>query len=310
MNPALPAAPAAPSSSSAPNAGGSTSVNNPPPGGGAAAKPAAPAAPTQGNPTPPVDPNAEELKQLDTLLKKHAPKVKAKDREVALDTLDKIKHYSSKGFGAERFIEEGKKQSYEAQQILKLKEQLNSDDPREQLAAIKSLAGPKAAKVAENLLFEEMQREEKYKDVDPATRELLQRSERLEQEVRSLQQEKQQRLEAEKQLKEQELVKQLRQDVLDTSKKVIELMKASDELAPSLLPRVARYMRINNQLEVPLDAGGIAAAIQDDIRGEFLHLSSTMDGNGLLDLFGEKAAASISRAWLQRARMPQGETAP
>lgn len=238
--------------------------------------------------------------------------LKVRGEEVPLSKLtpEQMYHYASKGFGAEKLIEEGKRQSFEAQQILKLKQAISGDDEDAALEALQQLAGPKASKVAEKLLYRELQQEERFKGVPEPVQEILKANEALQNQLREMQMHQQRAVQAERQRLEQMEVQRIQAEVHQTATKVLEAMKVPPDLAPSVMPRIARAMRINGQLEVPLSPEQLMVSVQEEMQSEMGQTMDSMSDDALLDLLTEKRVARLSKRWLERLNAPQASAQP
>ncbi len=121
--------------------------------------------------------------------KKYKLKIRNEEREVDEDMVVK---YAQQAFGAERTFEEAKKLREEAGEIKKLQDLLQSDDAdvEDQLAAYEKLLGPKAARLAEERVWRELQRQKEEEQLSPREKQYRQALERQHQQLSQLQQEK------------------------------------------------------------------------------------------------------------------------
>lgn len=250
---------------------------------------------------PVVDPKAEKKQQVNQLLKELGYKVKAKDRELDPD-VDAVFGFANRGYGATQLVEEAKAEKAKAAEILKLKEQLDGDDPEAALAALQKLGGRHTEQLAMRIAREKFQRAQEEEQLSERERYFKQQAEQQQAELRRYKEiEAQRAREAEEQNYKKEFTS-LQAELLQQAVGIAKALRMTEAQAPSILPRIARHMRAAKAAGVDVLPEQIAAEVQAEVDGEWQERTNAMSPEQRYDFHGPEYVKSLIREHMKRVK--------
>lgn len=257
--------------------------------------------------TPP-DPKAE----LNAALKKAGVKLKAKDREYVPKDIDDLTSKAQRVYGLETELERFKAEKSEVDTIKQWRAAVEADDEDAATRAF-DLLSPKAQQNAAKWLQRKAQSYEQERELSPEAREYKRMMEERESQLREYQDRERKAREESERSERVARVREAHASALNVAKGVTQALKASDKVAPTLVPLVARHMRVAFEVAAatgePVDESAVLAQVQDNVRSDVLEQFSTvadgMDDEALFDAMGEKVAKRLMRVALaRRGRAP------
>jgi hypothetical protein len=277
---------------------------------GGAGKPApAKEKPAEAEATKPEAPKEPDLDaQLAAALKAKGLKLKAKGKELPVDSLDKLLHYANKAFGGENSFEEANKLREEYEPIRGLLEQAKTN-PR---AVVERLLGAQVSqKVAEDILTEAMQAEKRRESVPEHLRPYMDENQRLRDELARRDAEHERaRAEAEATAQKERLQRTF-EEVKTNAFEALKSAGFPQEMAPALVRRLAPYMEENVALGSPHNPAALAALMKEDLQAEHAAIAKgfveAKDGAGLEAWLGPDVTKLLMRHALNRHRGGNGQ---
>jgi hypothetical protein len=250
-----------------------------------------------------VDPKAE----INAALKKAGVKLKAKDREYVPRDIDDLTSKAQRVYGLEAELEKFKSEKTEADTIKQWRAAVEADDEDAASRAFDVLS-PKAQANAAKWLQRKAAAWEQERQLPPEAVEAKRRADELEAKLAEYR-DKEQRTAQERQRTES--VQRLREahgQALKVAQGVVGALKASEKVAPTLVPLVARHMRVALSVAEasgePVDEAAVMAEVQENVRSDVLEQFSTvaggMDDDALYDAMGEQVAKRLMRVALRR----------
>lgn len=246
---------------------------------------------------PKLDPRAE----LNERIKSAGIKLKAKDREIPVSSLDDLVSRANRVFGVESLLEEAKTKTSEAEQVKAWKSAMEADDANAAGEAFDALS-PKAQRNALQWLQRKAQAAQEEESLSPRERELRAALESSERQRREFERRDMETRRAREEQEAAEELSRTRNMAAEMAMKTLESMKAPKDMAPALLPRVARVLRVGLEAGVQLSPEEVANEVRDGLLSEHRMLTDGMDGEGLIALMGEDMAKKVARAFLARRR--------
>jgi len=247
----------------------------------------------------PKPPDVKE--ELNAVIRRAGLKLKARDKEVPVTSVDDLLSRAQRVYGVEALLEEVKAAKSEVEAVKAWRAAVESDDVRAAEEAFEALP-PKAQRNALAWLQRKMEAAKEEESMTQRERQLraaLEESERLRREYERRDAEaRRQREEAEARA---ELERQ-RNLAAGIAQKTLEALKAPKELAPSLVPRVARVLRVALEAGIELTPDEVAAEVRDEVLGEVRTLTASLDGEALIAALGEETAKKLAKAFLARRR--------
>jgi hypothetical protein len=247
----------------------------------------------------PKPPDVKE--ELNAVIRKAGLKLKARDKEVPVTSIDDLLSRAQRVYGVEALLEEAKAAKSEVEAVKSWLAAVESDDARAAEEAFEALS-PKAQRNALAWLQRKMEAAKEEESMTQRERELraaLEASERQRREYERRDAEaRRQREEAEARA---ELERQ-RNIAAGIAQKTLEALKAPKELAPALVPRVARVLRVGLEAGIDLTPDEVAAEVRDEVLGEVRLLTASLDGEALIAALGEETAKKLAKAFLARRR--------
>jgi len=240
--------------------------------------------------------------QVAAWLKSKGHKLKARGKEVPVESLEQLLHHANRSFGAEILMERGKRAQEEAARerqarALVASRTANIDD---RLAAFDALGIPDD--VLEEKLLRRIDAIEKDKALSPEAKEyrsIIERQNAELEKFHAMQREAQEqfaRQQYEQQVAEKrELAAGL---ALDVSKQLgIKLDKA-----PMVLQLTAQAIALNEEAGTPSTREQVAAAVQEELKEQFSGVVDSMDGASLATFIGQKNVKKLADYWLAQVR--------
>jgi len=246
---------------------------------------------------PKVDPRAE----LNERVKAAGIKLKAKDREVSVNSIDDLVGRANRVFGVESLLEEAKATKSEAEAVKSWRAAVESDDDALAEEAFDALSA-KGQRNALKWLQKKHAKAEEEESLSPREKELrhaLEASERQRREYEA--RDAKTRQEREEQQAQAEMTR-TREMAAGMAMKALEALKAPKELAPMLLPRVARVLRVAMQGGVEMSPDEVASEVRDSVLAEQRQLIAGMDAEGLVSVFGEEISKKLVKHYLAKRK--------
>lgn len=237
--------------------------------------------------------------EIARLLKAEGVKLKAKDREVSVTSLEDLTSRAQRVFGMETLLEEAKREKAEAEKVKSWQARLDSEDD----GAIEELS-PKA-QIALAKWYERKAAEyEKARELPPEVREERARAEDYKRRLAEYEAQEAQRKEAAEAEEYEAGVQTLRAELAKTAMAALKELKAEGAGVERLLPRVARVVRAAEAEGVSLSPEEIAAEVTSGMREEWgSFLSSFESDDALADYLGPDVAKRLMRVALKRRGM-------
>lgn len=268
----------------------------------AVAAPAAPVAtptPAAGRAPPSGEEPREEGKGAAEPAKPQEPprkwKIKgSKGEEEEVDE-QKLLHLATKGKGAARYFEEGRKAREEAAAEAKKWEALKTGDANAKRAALRELLTPEEfRKLSEAELYEAMEAEQ----LTPEQKRIRELEAQLGKHTET---EKQRQAREQEEALERQ-AEELRESIGTAATGALTELGLPKESQAWLVRRMAPYLARNLEAENPLDTKEIAAMVVEEKEAEDRAFYGKLDGEGIIARLGEELAVKVSKAFLARKR--------
>ena len=232
--------------------------------------------------------------EIARLLKEEGVKLKAKDREVSVTSLEDLTSRAQRVFGMESMLEEAKKEKAEAEKTKAWRQRLKSRDesafdemePEEQVA----LAEWYEKKAAEF---------EKARELPPEVREAQKREAEMARRVAEYEKAEAARKQEAEEREEQAAFEALKAELSGTALKALKALKIDGANADRVLPRIARVMRHPGAANLTPDE--VAALVASEMQAEWADTVGGLKDDGqLYDFLGEETAKRVMREALRR----------
>lgn len=237
-----------------------------------------------------------ETAKTDAAIKKEW-KLKAKNREVVVDSEEKLLHYANKAFGAEQAFEEAKRMRAEIEPQERLLRALNSDDIEAQEQALAHIVG--SPEKLEALVMKQAramyEKQQKLAGMPEDQRKMLSEKEQLKAELDSYREQQRAYQEQQQQLQEQQELHEARNMLATIAQGVLEDMKFSDESRPMVLRGLVPYVQAALEAGIDVNPKALAAEYLNDTRDQFKTLTMDLDGESLVSWLGPDVVKKLNK---------------
>jgi len=225
-----------------------------------------------------------------------------------LDYDDLIKK-AEKARGADNKFREvaAKEREYMAKekQVEEIFQHMQSDDPQALKKFLKSSANPKALMAAvEEIVWDQIQEENKYKDQNPEIAERLREADNLKKEKEKWDAQQKEREEGEQKTKRQQEVDQWSQNY---DKVIGDAIESSNDLPknPQTVARMAQYISVCLENEIPFDPKEMVDHVRDSYKSEFASVLQGMTPEQVAKLFGPEALKLVKEFEMGKIKDPR-----
>lgn len=224
-------------------------------------------------------------------------KLKAKNREIEVDD-EQLRHYAQKAFGAESTYEEGKKAKEEAAQI---RAQLDAlKDPKTRKSALKQLMGDDFRAVAEETLYEDMVREQQESQLSEREKQFYRQLQQQQATLDEFKGKEEKQNQARQEARERAVYQGISQQIETTAMEAMNSLKLPPNLRPQMANRMVKYIEAAVDQGVALEPQAIATFAVNDMKEEYGFITSSMDGEALVNWLGADVANRIRKYDLQQ----------
>lgn len=211
------------------------------------------------------------------------------EEEIDLEDREAIMKRLRLSRAAEKRMTEAKQAKAKAFDIVKQFEQ----DPQSVLERL----GPKGKEIAEQFLLKHIKEdmlspEEKQARQDKLELEALKKEKLEAEEARKTQAQKE---------KEYKIAQDFQATIIDA------LNRCKLPKSPALVKEAARLMSKNLELGLKLDASDLAQLIRENRSGDLKSIIADMDGDQLIEFFGEELANKVRKSDIQKLKAKQSE---
>ena len=258
------------------------------------------------DPSAVIPPKADDWKTtVNEQISKAGLKLKAKGREVAVTSIDDLMSRAQRVYGTEELYNDAKQTRAQAEEVLQLRKDLESDDVETRINALQKLS-PKARETAYAIAQRDYQRQQEEQALSENERALKRQNEDLLQRQRAYENEKQTAAQKQAQAQHEAEVGRQREVVGGVALKILKTMGLPEASSSSVIPLIARHMRIALEAGAPLD--GVGDAVREELQGQWGGIVGQMQPDQLADFLGPEKLAALSRVFLNRRQ--KGGIAP
>ena len=268
-----------------------------------ATQPAEATAPEANDETkPPAEAKPDRRSEIGRLLKEEGVKLKAKDREISVSSLEDLTSRAQRVFGMESMLEEAKRDKAEAEKTKAWRQRLKSRDT----SAFDEMDSDEQVALAE--WYEKKAAEyEKARELPPEVREAQQREESYRRKLADYEKAEAQRKQAADEEEYAKGVESTKAELMGVAMGALKSLKAEGADAGLALPRIARVLRNAEAEGVQLSGDEVAALVAEDMRSEYGRVVGGLTDDGaLFDFLGPDVAKRVMREALRR----RGQVAP
>lgn len=246
-----------------------------------------------------------------SLLKGKPLTVKRRDgREERIDSVDRLNHLLSKGFGAETEISAARKAQEEARAYREREERLRKD-PRGTLREL--LGEQEFRQLAEQEALEAYENELKLKGVPAHVQKELMEAKALKQEAERLKAEKAQQQEQEQLRQREAEANAAREYMMDVGVRALQAVGFAEKPPVSTIMRMAPYLAEAMDMGVAEPEKTAALLLKEDMTKEFVNVAKSYvdakDGAGLTAMLGDEVVKLLLRHRLtQNNKSPMNPT--
>ena len=245
--------------------------------------------------------------EISKLMQESGFKMKLGGREQQVSFQDLVRK-AQLGYGSEKAVEEVRTAKQEAESVKQWKAAMEAEDPGAAEQAFEALS-PRAQMNALQWLQKKAQAFEQERALPPEVLSERRKAMALEQKVREYEQNEKKRAQAETQQKAQAELKQTQQFVLGIAQKALQGLGATENVAPSLIPLVARHLRIASEAAHAVGADispemlheEVISNVRQDLMDQYSMVSNSIqDDSALYDLLGAKTIQRLAKESIRR----------
>lgn len=224
-------------------------------------------------------------------------KLKAKNREVVVDSEEKLLHYANKAFGAEQAFEEAKRLRAEIEPQERMLRALNGDDIEEQERALAAIVG--SPEKLEALVMKQAramyEKSQKLANMDEGQRKMLTEKEQLQQELEQYRAQQREMQQQRQQWEQQQEVEQARNTLAGIAQSVLDEVKFPEASKPLVLRGLVPYVQAALEAGIDVNPQALAAEYMSDTREQFKSLTTGMEGEALVKWLGVDIVKKLNR---------------
>lgn len=227
--------------------------------------------------------------------KKYNLKYKNRDAEF---TEEQLIQMAGRSHGAQQAFEEAKKLREEAEAI---KQQYSAlKDPKTRKKAIQELLGQDFDMVAEESMYERMQKEKQEEGLSEREKYYRREMELRDQEINGFRQKQQEQEQARQQSIEEATYNGIAGQIEAAALETMKTLNVPHGLKPMVAQRMVKYIEAALENGMPLDPAGLSHYAMQEIREEHQMMTDPMDGEALVKHLGESAVKKIREYDLAR----------
>lgn len=255
--------------------------------------------------------------EISKLMQESGFKMKFNGREQTVSFKDLVKKASTAN-GIDKSLQEAKALKAEADTVRQWKEAMDAEDPAAAEEAFEQLS-PRAQLNALNWLQKKAAAFEQEKALPPEVAAERRKTLELQERVRQYEEGEKKRAMQERQQKGIAELKQTQQFVLGIAQKALTAIGANETVAPSLIPMVARHLRVAHEVaqasgqEISPDAINeeVINNIRQDLMEQYGMVSNAIqDDSTLYDFLGPTIVSRLARESIRRRQGGSKKPAP